>query len=169
VSTHYTPQEQEAVAIAIAARAAEEAGVSAKTVDAPQTDAELKQYLLKAFGVILPDTQVCPNHSTPFRAFADAYFARSTVSVWKASRGFGGKSYLLSLLGHCEADTLSADVTILGGSGEQSSRVLEYLQSWAGDEQNTMRRTKYASGGRVTALMASTKSARGPAPSENET
>jgi hypothetical protein len=139
-------------------------GVSAKAVNIPQTDDELKKYLLKTFGVVLPDTKVCPDHSTPFRAFADAYFARSTVSVWKASRGFGGKSYLLSLLGHCEADTLSADVTILGGSGEQSSRVLEYLQSWAGDEQNTMRRTKYASGGRVTALMASTKSARGPHP-----
>lgn len=130
----------------------------------PQTDAELKDFLLKTFNVVLPDTHVCPNHSTPFRAFADAYFARSSVVVWKASRGLGGKSYLLSLLGHCEADTLSADVTILGGSGEQSSRVLEYLQKWSGDEENTMRRTRYASGGRVTALMASTKSARGPHP-----
>lgn len=130
----------------------------------PTTDDELKDFLFDTFGVRLPDTQVCPHHSTPFRAFADAYFARSPVIVWKASRGLGGKSYLLSLLGHCEAATLSADVTILGGSGEQASRVLEYLQNWSGDEQNTMRRTKYSSGGRVTALMASTKSARGPHP-----
>lgn len=71
---------------------------------------------------------------------------------------------MLSLLGHCEADTLNADVTILGGSGEQSSRVLEYLQKWAGEEQNTKRRTLYSGGGRITALMASTKSARGPHP-----
>jgi hypothetical protein len=130
----------------------------------PTEDRDLKKTLLTRFGVVLPDTKVCPNHTTPFRAFADAYFARSTVSVWKASRGFGGKSYLLSLLGHCEADMLNADVTILGGSGEQSSRVLEYLQGWAGDEQNTKRRTLYGGGGRVTALMASTKSARGPHP-----
>jgi hypothetical protein len=130
----------------------------------PQTDEELKAYLWASFGVRLPDTKVCDTHSTPFRAFADAYFARSPVLVWKASRGLGGKSYLLSLLGHCEADTLNADVTILGGSGEQAARVLEYLQGWAGDEQNTKRRTLYSGGGRVTALMASTKSARGPHP-----
>lgn len=130
----------------------------------PSSDAELKEFLLKSFGVCLPDSQICANHSTPFRAFAEAYFARFPVLVWKASRGLGGKSYLLSLLGHCEADTLTADVTILGGSGEQAARVLEYLQKWSGDEQNTARRTQYSSGGRVTALMASTKSARGPHP-----
>ncbi len=70
----------------------------------------------------------------------------------------------MALLGHCEADTLGAEVTILGGSGEQSTRVLEYLQKWASAEENIQRRTRYASGGLVTALMASTKSARGPHP-----
>jgi len=68
------------------------------------------------------------------------------------------------LLGHCEADGLAADVTILGGSGEQALRVIEYLQKLSGDEENTQRRTLYSSGGRVTALMASSKSARGPHP-----
>lgn len=131
---------------------------------APQNDEELKAFLFERFGVRIPDTQVCPNHTTPFRAFADAYFARSGVTVWKASRGLGGKSYLLALLGHCEADVLAADVTILGGSGEQALRVIEYLQKLSGDEENTARRTMYASGGRVTALMASSKSARGPHP-----
>jgi hypothetical protein len=113
-------------------------------------------------GLKIPDTQVCSDHTTPFRAFADAYFARYGVSVWLASRGFGGKSYLLALLGHCEADTLGAEVTILGGSGEQSVRVLEYLQKWSSAEENVQRRTRYKSGGLVMALMASSKSARGP-------
>lgn len=131
---------------------------------APQNDKELKAYLWFKFNVRIPDTQVCPNHSTPFRAFADAYFARFGVTVWKASRGLGGKSYLLALLGHCEANILAADVTILGGSGEQALRVIEYLQKLSGDEENTQRRTLYSSGGRVTALMASSKSARGPHP-----
>lgn len=130
----------------------------------PQSDDELKVFLFETFGVRLPDTQVCPSHSTPFRAFSDAYFARSGVTVWKASRGLGGKSYLLALLGHCEADTLDAEVTILGGSGEQALRVIEYLQKFSGDEENTKRRTDYSGGGRVTALMASSKSARGPHP-----
>jgi hypothetical protein len=130
----------------------------------PQNDQELKTFLFQTFGVRVPDTQVCPEHSTPFRAFADAYFARYGVAVWKASRGLGGKSYLLALLGHCEANVLAADVTILGGSGEQALRVIEYLQKLSGAEENTARRTMYASGGRVTALMASSKSARGPHP-----
>jgi hypothetical protein len=118
--------------------------------------------LLDTFSIRIPDVKVCENHTTPFRAFADAYFARSGVSVWEASRGFGGKSYLLALLGHCEALTLNADVTILGGSGEQASRVLEYLQKWSTEEENVKRRTLYSGGGRVTALMASSKSVRGP-------
>lgn len=131
---------------------------------APKNDRELKSFLWVTFGVRLPDIQVCPNHTTPFRAFSDAYFARYGVTVWKASRGLGGKSYLLALLGHCEADTLDAEVTILGGSGEQALRVIEYLQKFSGDEENTKRRTDYSGGGRVTALMASSKSARGPHP-----
>src|ERR1700749_4048506 len=69
----------------------------------PRNDEELKAYLWKAFRVRIPNVRVCLTHSTPFRAFADAYFALSSVSVWKASRGLGGKSFLLSLLGHCEA------------------------------------------------------------------
>lgn len=130
----------------------------------PQTDDDLKAYLWSEFGVRIPDTQVCLNHSTPFRAFADAYFARFNVSVWQASRGFGGKSYLLALLSHIEADTLGAEVSLLGGSGEQSTRVLEYLQKWSSGEENIQRRSRYRSGGLVTALMASSKSARGPHP-----
>lgn len=137
----------------------------ADELDAPVTDDELKRYIHTAFGIIIPDTQVCEEHCTPFQAFAEAYFARSPVTVWKASRGFGGKSHLLALLGHAEATVLSADVTILGGSGEQALRVMEYLQAFAGlDQEKTKRRSVYSSGGRVVALMASSSSVRGPHP-----
>lgn len=132
--------------------------------DRPRNREELKAYLVNRLAITIPDTHVCPNHSTPFEAFSEAYFAEYGVSVWKASRGFGGKSYLLALLSHVEADTLGAEVSLLGGSGEQSTRVLEYLQKWASAEENIQRRTRYKSGGLVTALMASSKSARGPHP-----
>lgn len=140
---------------------------SVQIVSRPKTDSELKAFLCERFGVRLPDTKTCEKHSTPFRAFADAYFARSPVAVWKASRGFGGKSYLLSLLGAVEAATLHADVTILGGSGEQATRVHEYMAGWfvrLGFEDTTKRETVLPSGGRVRALMASSKSVRGPHP-----
>jgi hypothetical protein len=131
----------------------------------PQTDDELKLLVRDTCGVILPDTQVCTNHTTPFRAFSDAFFARSPVTVWKASRGFGGKSFLLALLGHVEAFTLGAEVAILGGSGEQSLGVMRYLQKFTGGEQTmTQRQSLYGSGGKIRAQMASSTSVRGPHP-----
>lgn len=118
----------------------------------------------------LPDVEVCPDHVSPFHAFAEAYFARQPVAVWKASRGFGGKTFTLSLLGLVEALTLNADVTLLGGSGEQSRRVHEYMDLWSGavwhdyEGEPTQRETRLSGGGRIRALMASTRSARGPHP-----
>jgi hypothetical protein len=131
----------------------------------PETDDELKLLVRETCGVIIPDTQVCVDHTTPFRAFADAFFARSAVSIWLASRGFGGKSFLLALLGHVEAFTLGAEVAILGGSGEQSLGVMRYLQKFTGGEQTmTQRQSLYGSGGKIRAQMASSTSVRGPHP-----
>jgi hypothetical protein len=137
------------------------------------TDAELLAFVRDTWDIRLPDVQVCANHSTPARAFCDAYFARSPVSVWMASRGFGGKSMLLSLLSLTEAVTLKADVNILGGSGEQSQRVLGYMDKfWAKDtapksllaSDPAKRETKLTSGAKIQALMASQRSVRGPHP-----
>jgi len=137
----------------------------------PITNEEhLKKFIKYAWGATIPDVQVCSNHSTPWRAFCDAYFARTSVTIWKASRGFGGKSFLLALLGLTEAVTLKCDVNILGGSGEQSKRVLEYSQQFWDHEgapkylltSDVMRETRLAWGNKIQALMASSKSVRGP-------
>src|ERR1035437_934476 len=132
----------------------------------------LRLFVERAFGVHIPDVQVCPTHTTPWRAFADAYFARSAVSVWKASRGLGGKSFLLSILACTEAATLAADVNILGGSGEQAKRVIEHMQKlWANPSaprsllaSEVSRDITFTAGNRVNALMASQASVRGPHP-----
>jgi hypothetical protein len=138
-----------------------------------ETEEQLKAYLLQRFGIRIPDIQVCPNHSTPWRAFAEAFFARAPVSVWKASRGLGGKSYLLAALGDVEAAALGADVKILGGSGEQARRVHESMQEFwrhplAPSElllsDPTQRTTHLTNRGRVEALLASQASVRGPHP-----
>jgi hypothetical protein len=139
----------------------------------PQTDEELLAFVRRVWGISLPDEQVCDEHSTPARAFCDAYFARSPVSVWMASRGFGGKSMLLSLLALTEAVALHADVNILGGSGQQSQRVLEYMTKfWAHDKaprhllasEPGRYETKLTGGVKIQALMASQRSVRGPHP-----
>jgi len=137
-----------------------------------RTEATLRQFIRLAFGVTLPDKQVCANHSTPWRAFCDAYFARSPVSVWKASRGFGGKTFTLALLSLVEALTLRANVSLLGGSGEQSRRALEHTARFVQyrDAPRDLiasevgRETRLVYGNRIEALMASQASVRGPHP-----
>lgn len=91
------------------------------------TEEELRYFVLQAFGIRIPDKQCCPNHCTPWRAFCDAFFCQHTDSVWKASRGFGGKSFLMALLGITIGLTIKADVSILGGSWDQARRVLNYI------------------------------------------
>jgi len=135
-----------------------------------ESEAELKLFIDKAFNAKIPDIQVCPEHTTPWRAFADAYFARHPIMVWKASRGFGGKSFLLALLGLTEALTLKADVNVLGGSGEQSANVLKYCKdfwNFAGAPKQLLtsdvqRETRIAWGNTIKALTASQTSVRGP-------
>lgn len=165
-------------------RASQGLSHSTKTgITIPKTDDELWEAVRFYFGVEIPRIQICPNHVAPFTAFADAFFARSAVAVWKASRGFGGKSLVLSLLSLSEAVFLGAKVNLLGGSGEQSERVLNYMNGeempqafWGapnaprqliigGEEAGMLKRmTKLTNGGYMKALMASSKSVRGPHP-----
>lgn len=130
----------------------------------------LREFVRLAWGVEIPDVQVCPDHTTPWRAFADAYFARHRVTVWEASRGLGGKSYLLAVLALTEAVTLKADVNVLGGSGEQSANVLKYSRLfWEYEgaprqllKSDIQRETRLAWGNTIKSLMASQTSVRGP-------
>ena len=138
-----------------------------------RTSKDLDAFLWDYFGIRLPSVQVCPEHSTPHAAFHHAYFAKSPICVWKASRGLGGKSFTLSLLGLTEALTLRADVNVLGGSGEQSQRILESMgKLWAVPSAPRQflrsdpgtRKTTLTWGNTIKALMASQTSVRGPHP-----
>jgi len=138
------------------------------------TEDTLREFIWHTFGITIPDTVVVPGHSTPWRAFCDSYFAYHRVVVWKASRAFGGKSYLMALLSLVEALTLKADVKVLGGSGQQSKRVQEYISNtfynkpscprsmWLGEPKVII--SDFIWGNSIEALMASTRSARGGHP-----
>jgi len=138
-----------------------------------QTEETLHKFVQLAWGVTIPRTKVCPEHCSPWEAFAHAFFARSSIAVWHASREFGGKSFLLALLGLTESILLGADVAVLGGSGEQSKRVHRYIQQFlsrpsapryllASDPSQT--ETRFVMGNSIQALMASQRSVRGPHP-----
>jgi hypothetical protein len=103
----------------------------------------------------------------------DAFFAVAPVVVWKASRAMGGKTMEMAALALAEAVTLHASVSLLGGSGEQSARVHEYLVDFwsrpaapvsALATDATGRRTTLIWGNKVTALMASMAAVSGPHP-----
>jgi hypothetical protein len=137
-----------------------------------RTEEHLALFIAAAFGVRIPDHQVCPDHSTPWRALCDAFFSRHPVMIWEASRGFGGKSQTLSVLGLCIGLLRAADTNILGGSGEQSERILEHMTTLMGRPNaprhavcgDVAREMRLANNARIRTLMASTRSVRGPHP-----
>jgi hypothetical protein len=138
----------------------------------PVDDNELYELVRTIWGVTIPRTRVCAGHVSPFEAFADAFFARSPVTVWKASRGFGGKSRTLAYLTLTEAFVLGANVSLLGGSLEQSKNVHDAMQEGLDAplapgyllEHYGPSEMKLKNKARVRPLTASQKTVRGPHP-----
>lgn len=139
----------------------------------PADDDELWWTVYALWGYRIPRTSVCPEHIAPFNAFSDAYFGRTPLSIWKASRGLGGKSRTLAILGLTEATLLGCEVSILGGSGGQSKNVHDATKdAWgwhAAPKQLLVRDpttfdTLLKNGGHLRTLTASQTSVRGPHP-----
>lgn len=154
---------------------------------APQTDDELHAWVQHHLGITIPRLACCEGHSAPFDAFADAYFARGSMSVWLASRGLGGKSFQLAALALTTAATLGVETIVLGGSGDQSENVVKYIDKMVGHPNFpaelfvnpeggprrsrargsaglTKARIMLSNGGSILALKASTTATRGPHP-----
>lgn len=138
----------------------------------PQTDDELYELIKILWGVTIPRTKVCPEHSTPFDAMAEAYFGRAPVSVWVGSRGMGGKSRTLAYLSLTEAVLMGAEINLLGGSLEQSMNIHDAMKDgWDHPlaprhmiTHNHAHRLKLDNGALVRPLTASEKTVRGPHP-----
>lgn len=122
------------------------------------------------WGIRISRDACCSSHTPPWTAFYRAFAGADPVAVWYASRGFGGKSYLLAHLGMMEAIVFGIGVTVLGGSGEQSERVLDAMTagwerpgvaSYLATEPGK-KKVRLKNGGKVSALTASTRAVRGP-------
>ena len=137
------------------------------------TDGDVLAWVEATFGVRIPAVACCEGHVAPAQAFCDALFARASVALWIASRGFGGKTSLLALLAAANAILFETDVTILGGSGQQSLRVVEQLhrlwaagqvpRAWLASEPGRAT-TTLAWGNMIQALKASQPAVRGAHP-----
>lgn len=138
----------------------------------PADDDELWWLVYALWGYRIPRHTVCPHHQAPFEAFADAYFAREPATIWKASRGLGGKSRTLAVLGLTEAVLLGCEVTILGGSFAQSRNVHDATKDawgWHAAPKSLLAKanqfdTVLTNGGHMRTLTASQTSVRGPHP-----
>ena len=137
------------------------------------TDGDVLAWIEATFGVRIPAVACCPGHVAPAQAFCDALRARDQVALWIASRGFGGKTFLLALLAAANAILFETDVIILGGSGQQSLRVVEQLHGlWAAGQvppawlasAPTFNKTTLAWGNMIQALTASQTAVRGAHP-----
>jgi len=141
----------------------------------PQTRRDLKNYVKAFLGIDIPDKKICPEHNSPmdylwhcFSAdFAPRRASNADAVVW-ANRA-GGKTRLAAVatLLDCIFKP-NCQVRILGGSGEQSGRMYEYLTTFInhGFEQflaGPVRKEKcrFSSGAAVEVLTQSPMSVRG--------
>lgn len=140
----------------------------------PENDDELHAVVTAMWGVTIP-RHTCgnPDHTPPFKAFADAYFNRGgTISLWHGSRGLSGKSFMLSILGITKAFLLGSDVNLLGGSLSQSANIHIHMRN-AMESDNAPRYmvetesqtlVKLTNKAHIRPLTASQKTVRGPHP-----
>lgn len=144
-------------------------------LDRPPADPDELWHVVNAlWGVAIPDIRVCDNHTPPFSAFSDAYFAHDpNWALWYGSRGTG-KSYMLALLALTKAALLDVDVTLLGGSMAQSVNVREHVDKllrapnaprYALAKPPTATEVKFAHNNWIRPIPASQTTVRGPHPS----
>lgn len=148
----------------------------------PITDDELHDAIKYYFNIDVPQHS-CGHegHVPPMKVVGDVFFSRHSRGVIHGSRGFSGKTLTLSTIGLAAAVFEGAGVTLLGGSGEQSARVLQYTRGydtnvpesflaapqaprWMLRGDPTKRKIFFKNGGNFDALMASDRSVRGPHP-----
>lgn len=138
----------------------------------PRNDDELYWMIKALWGHTIPRHKVCPEHDSPFDAFATAYFNREPQILIHGSRGLSGKSRTISLLGLSKAALQGSDVNILGGSLNQSNNIHETIRE-AFDSRNapkylvrdeSMTLIRLNNGAKIRPLTASQKTVRGPHP-----
>jgi len=141
----------------------------------PSTRRDLKNYVKVFLGIDVPDKRICPEHQSPmdylwhtFRESKHEPRAANHDSIVWANRA-GGKTELAAVATLLDCLFKSnCQVRILGGSGEQASRMYEYLTGFLyhGYEQflaGPIRKTKchFINGSAVEVLTQSATSVRG--------
>lgn len=138
----------------------------------PESKIELWSLIYTNFKIEIPNKKICAEHSTPMEALWEVYNEENDTNIWWAFRG-GGKTMTIALLAYfMSIHKPNCGITVLGGSFEQSSKVMDYLEKFWYESGNLnlikgeLSKTKYelVNGSWVSILTASQKSVRGPHP-----
>ncbi|MDD5458550.1 MAG: hypothetical protein PHF37_04070 [Phycisphaerae bacterium] len=140
----------------------------------PASKELLRKYISIFLDVLIPDVNICPEHSSPMDYLWHSFnndFAVNSINgdciVW-ANRG-GGKTELAAIatLLDCVFKS-SCQIRILGGSGEQSRRVYEYFVRFATRGYEgfladgiEMEKAVFTNGAAVEIMTQSSRSVRG--------
>ena len=138
----------------------------------PRDDDELYELVKTLWGVTIPRDKHCPQHQSPFSAFAMAFFAREPQLLVKGSRGLSGKSQMMSALGITKGVVWGGDTNIVGGSEQQSLNVLAHMKRmWQSSQapeymvrSNQMTSMSLHNESLIRTFTASQRSVRGPHP-----
>jgi hypothetical protein len=144
----------------------------------PQTREDLKNYVKVFLGIDVPDRCICPDHRSPLDYLWHGFSAdfpqpraagphHADAVVW-ANRA-GGKTELAAVATLLDGIFKpNCQIRILGGSGEQSGRMYEYLvaflqKGFEGFLSDRIRkdRCRFANGSSVEVLTQSATSVRG--------
>ena len=143
----------------------------------PTTREDLHNYIKTCLGIEVPDKRVCPEHSSPMDYLWHSFAGDSPQSagqvttadavVW-ANRG-GGKTQTAAVATLLDAFFKpNCQVRILGGSGEQSLRMYQYLVAFTQQgyqeslaEQLRKGKCRFTNGSTVEILKQSATSVRG--------
>ena len=96
----------------------------------PRNETELWVWMRKVLGYGVPRRAMCPEHSSPYQALADAFFHRIRKALWIANRT-GGKTRNISLLHHANS-SFKKDCWTFHSSTvkEQAERCRHYVEEY---------------------------------------
>ncbi len=155
-------------------------------VHPPQTDDELYEFVVAAYGIQIPRVVITEGHRSPFAFIADLFFERVGNALGFANRN-GGKTYGIALLNHLDMIFKpNVEICSAGATRDQANKCYRYFRDslsldWFTDLNNRYKditgrwfcnvekdsqqsKTKFGNGALLEIITGNEKGFRGPHP-----
>ena len=134
----------------------------------PKTKAELIGYVRAFFGLTVPDTAVCPGHSTPAEFLSDAFFEKHPLMLVVASR-HGYKTLLTAIIDVLDMWFKASGIIHAGAIDAQAKKGYSYVRQFCEKvfpdelaEIPLMSKTVFKNGGHIEVLPMTMNQMAGP-------